>query len=51
MDHDWMVDRSDADPAVHRHVDPLVMLAAGMVVLALVAFAAMLGFVELCGRI
>jgi hypothetical protein len=36
-------------PAPARRSD--VLLAAGMVVLALAAFAAMIGFVELCDRV
>jgi hypothetical protein len=46
--------RRDGVLDVHHGVELLVggvMLAAGMVVLALVTFAAMLGFVVLCDRV
>jgi hypothetical protein len=46
-----MVDRSDARPDVHCIVEPLVMLAVEMVVVALITFGAMLGFVTLCDRV
>jgi hypothetical protein len=49
-----MVVRCDRDPALRRRVESFIgagMLAAAMVVLALVTFAAMLGFVTMCDRV
>jgi hypothetical protein len=46
--------RCDSHPALRRRVESFIgtgMLAAAMVVLALVTFAAMLGFVMLCDRV
>jgi len=46
--------RRNRDPALRDGVEPFIgtgMLAAAMVVLALVTFAVMLGFVTLCDRV
>jgi hypothetical protein len=49
-----VVVRRDRDPALRRRVEPFIgtgMFTVAMVVLAVVTFAAMLGFVTLCDRV